>query len=81
MTNHHFFYICCIHEYCWNFMVKSDNTLIAMRTFLFLLMCGLCVAEVYTDHAFRIIYFANVGVYLTTIVSCFQLACAIKYKR
>ena len=81
MSNHYFFYICSIHEYCWNKCVKNDNSLIAVRSLLFFCMLSLCVAEVYTDHEFRLIYFANIGVYLTTFVSAIQLACAIKYKR
>lgn len=81
MSDHHFFYICCIHEYCWNKCIKNDKSLIAIRAFLLLTMIGLVAAEVYTERHFRFLYFANIGVYLTTIVTFIQLTCAIKYTR
>lgn len=80
LGNHQYFYICCIHEYCWNKCFNSTCQLITVRLVLFLLMLGLCIAEYYTDAAFRFLYFTNWGVYLTTIVTGLLLACSIKYK-
>lgn len=82
MNNHEYFYNCCIHDYCWNkTCFNSTNKLIFVRTLLFLSMLGLCVAEYLTGAHLRFLYFTNWGVYITTIVTSLQLACAIKYKK
>ena len=69
MNNHYFFYVCCIHEYCWNRCISSDNSLIVIRAALLALMVGLCIAEAYTESKYRLLYGANLGVYLTTLVT------------
>lgn len=51
-----------------------------VRFFLFSLMVALCVAEYFAGASLRFLYFTNWGVYLTTIVTGLQFACAVKYK-
>lgn len=80
MNNHQYFYICCVHEYCWNRCFSSTFQLVAVRSILCLMMAGLITAEVVVFDGIRFRYFSNWGSYLTMVVTVLQLACAIKYK-